>query len=538
MMRNSSTAAGLILAVALASHQRAWAAVESDFVDSTVRTVLPRDLTAELFTSSNGQRDGKAATLSSTEVTSGDEKIQRLPTVSAIRHKKTGEIARLFPQGSELPPAQTLPSPVPSPLRTAKSQVPGAEDCAIPRQLNRTAKQQLRRAKDLTEMPSEPTAIKRLPQSSRSDEPALAEAPRVPATADTRPPLSPSDPLDDILRNNVLVNPLSGTFDFTESMSANIDTEASLRDVDPQQLGRISLPASLATRVDTIIADATKLADRGALFAAQREFLRALRMTTRALDTSLGRSYHAQALANGLRALEEADDFALQPADSVESDLRLANYIKGHRTPVLKQDAPESLTPLMALQRYYEYAREQLTLAGGGSPLAAKAIYSIGRVEMLQQSETSATSQGAPKSLALFHAALTIDPRNASAANELGVMLAGRGRLREAAALFERSVSAVPTPAALENLATVYEQLGDPRAARWRQGAQQIALQTYGTPQVTPQPIVWLTPQAFGNADPDGGSPPWPADAASFDRSHTQQAQRRGRDRQPHSGSN
>jgi tetratricopeptide (TPR) repeat protein len=154
--------------------------------------------------------------------------------------------------------------------------------------------------------------------------------------------------------------------------------------------------------------------------------------------------------------------------------------------------------------------------------LAAKAIYALGRVEALQQSQTATSALGAPRSLALFHAALTIDPHNTAAANELAVMLASRGRLPEAAALLERSVAVTPTPVAVENLVTVYEQLGDPRASQWRQHAQQLAGQAYGSARVTPQPIVWLDPQTFGGVDSEV-SMAWPPQVAAHERPSSHQ---------------
>lgn len=501
MKRYFTTAAGLIAAASLICAPTHCQAVSRIPGPETTNGAARPSPIAVRPPSSARTPDG-IAPLPSLDDSPTDHSIERLPAVSAIRRKQIGKIERLFPKDGELPPAQSLRYPKCQATSSPPLVPPEFQPCQTvdrgPPPVDDSPDYTAGRSASKSQPDTPPRHSS--PNLMMGAQKPLAE-PLLPASRDDFSRASTTDEGEEILRRNVLVNPLSGKFDFTEPMSASVHDDVAMEELDPHPSNRISLPPSLAARVDTILSDATRLADRGALFAAKREFLRALRMITRALDTSAGRQFHTQALANGLRALEEADDFSLQPTDSVESDLRLANYIKGHRTPILQHEDLSSLTPLIALQRYYEYAREQLTIAGGGNPLASKAIFAMGRAEMIQQSESSKSLLGAPKALALFHAALTIDPHNAPAANELGVLLAGRGRLPEAAILFERSVASSATPAAVENLATVYEQLGDPRGARWRQQAQQLALQTYGTPQLSAQPVVWLDPHKFAGAD-------------------------------------
>lgn len=288
---------------------------------------------------------------------------------------------------------------------------------------------------------------------------------------------------------------LSGEFDFCRSMSYGGEEDQFWQEIDPTQLPRAELPVALALRVAETLRGAKSLAERGASYAAKRELLRALRMTARSLDSSLGLPYHSRALAAGLRALDEAEDFSLTKHDSAESDVRLTSYIQGHRTPVLKNEDPRTLTPVLAMQRYYEYAREQLTIAGGNLPLAAEALCALGRAEMMRVGDEMASSATSPRSLAFFHAAMTIDPNNVLAANELGVILARRGHLQEARAVLENAVQRAPMPVAMANLASIYERLGDPRASALR--SQMGGAAPIHSPIGDPQAIVWMTPDAF-----------------------------------------
>ena len=78
------------------------------------------------------------------------------------------------------------------------------------------------------------------------------------------------------------------------------------------------------------------LAERGALYAARQEFIQVLRMISRAKDAQSGTSQRSQALAAGLRALDEAEDFAPR-GTQLEADLDVAIITSAHRTPVAQQ---------------------------------------------------------------------------------------------------------------------------------------------------------------------------------------------------------
>ena len=265
--------------------------------------------------------------------------------------------------------------------------------------------------------------------------------------------------------------------------------------VTRESILNIDMPRHVEARTMSMLRDATKLADRGALCAARLQFMRVLRITCQTLDTKLGQPVHARALANGMKALEEAEDFALTD-DNPEADIHLIGYIQGHRTPVLKDADPNQITALMAMQRYYKYAYQQLALAGNDERVASEGLFALGRIEAMLAEEEVAVRGGGPKALALYHSALTVNSRNGRAANELGVILAKRGRARDALYVLNQAAAVRPTQDVLNNLAIVHSQLQDPVGAqRISQQAEQLAVADGNSGD--DGNIMWVTPQEF-----------------------------------------
>lgn len=245
------------------------------------------------------------------------------------------------------------------------------------------------------------------------------------------------------------------------------------------------------------------LAHRGALYSAQAEFAAALRVVAQALDAQENTSRHLQALAAGLTALDESEDF-LAGVHAAVAPLDIRAVVAKHRTPVLKEASPDDLTQIVSLQRYYTFAQEQLAAAVEHEPAASQALYGMGKVQTtLQASRTGSIADG-PKAIALHQAALLVDDRNYMAANELGVLMARCGRYDAARAALAHSVSISPQPAVWRNLAAVHEHLGETSlAANARAAADNYAKSAtpVGNIAATPQqPVVWLDPAAFAQS--------------------------------------
>ena len=121
--------------------------------------------------------------------------------------------------------------------------------------------------------------------------------------------------------------------------------EASDSDVDPGQSYAATNPrpapsaggptgAVVNQRATVRIRRGYELADRGAYFAARNEFVDALNIIAEAKDQLHGTPRRTVALANGLRALDEAADFLPLKADGAE--VSLAVIVASHRTPAAK----------------------------------------------------------------------------------------------------------------------------------------------------------------------------------------------------------
>ncbi len=203
------------------------------------------------------------------------------------------------------------------------------------------------------------------------------------------------------------------------------------------------------------------LASKGAAYSSRAKFVSALQLIADALDARHNTQFHSRALSCGAIALREADDFG-HPDSSPAGDADPISVASSHVTPILKEARPGSITRLQALQLYYSYATTQFAAAVGGIPEAANAIYYLGRLQpFLGGSVERNALLAEPKALALEQAALSVDPRNYRAANELGVLLARCGQYEPARKAFLYSASLERHPEIFQNLAYVYGQMGD-----------------------------------------------------------------------------
>jgi tetratricopeptide (TPR) repeat protein len=242
------------------------------------------------------------------------------------------------------------------------------------------------------------------------------------------------------------------------------------------------------------------LAQKGALYSARAEFLEALRAVAAALDSHYGDAQHTDALLAATRALKEADDFA-EASTRLESTVSVAAIRATHRTKVLSGEAGR-VSPLLAMQQYYAFARSEFTTASGGAPIAAEALYGLGKVYMaFGEPSGAAERMHGPKAMTFLAAALTVDPLHAPAANELGVLYARAGKWHEARQALEQSLAARPAAESWHNLAVVYDRLGDaPLAAQARRQAQLAAAPN----RELAATVQWVDPVTFaaGNAHP------------------------------------
>lgn len=231
----------------------------------------------------------------------------------------------------------------------------------------------------------------------------------------------------------------------------------------------------IARQADRHTRRGCELAARKAVFSARLEFIRALRLIAQGLDAQNQTTEHGEALAAGLRAMNEAGDF-LPKASRLEADLDVAMIAGAHTTPILHGADARSVSPLEALRRYFDYAQARLAAGAGNEIAGSVALQFLGKLHVVMADQPVEPVVAAePKAMAFFQAALIVAPRNYIASNELGVLLARAGRHQEAKAAFEHSVAAKPTAEAWRNLALTCEQLGIMDAA-YHAATEAIAL--------------------------------------------------------------
>jgi hypothetical protein len=250
-----------------------------------------------------------------------------------------------------------------------------------------------------------------------------------------------------------------------------------------------------------------ELAERGAMFAARSEFVAVLHMIAEAKDDRYGAPRRTLALAEGLRALDEAADFAAdgsQPA----SDLSMSVIVASHETPVAKGLAVDDLLPQQLAELYFRYAQAQLGAAVAGEPSGSMALHALGKLASLMgRVEPANNPQADRRAFALQQAALLARGDNHLAAHELGVLLAESGHFAESEVWLNQVAVQAPHPVVFRNLARVERQLGraDLAAMAERQADFLASRGAGGRPNVQ-----WVTAQALVQT-PDsmgpGGTP-------------------------------
>lgn len=248
-----------------------------------------------------------------------------------------------------------------------------------------------------------------------------------------------------------------------------------------------------------------ELAGRRAYFSAREEFIQALRTLSQALDVQQGTTSYSAALAAGMRALEEANDFVPRGA-GLEANLNVPMIVSAHQTPVYQSESFEGVTALVARQRYYTYAREQLGVCVGRELAGSMALHGLGKLNAELATEKREQLGGSEaEAIVFFQAALLVAPLNHLASNDLGAMFARKGNWGEARGLFLQSLASHETAAAWTNLAKTHERLGETDLAAKAAREAQLAVhaETPGAPAAAPSTAVnveWVAPQGMTTA--------------------------------------
>ncbi len=283
---------------------------------------------------------------------------------------------------------------------------------------------------------------------------------------------------------------------------------------------------AVAHRAAQISERAMTMAQRGMVYAAQAELFKALELIAQSLDVQQATSVHASSLASGLVALREARDFA--PSAIPTGTLNVGQIAATHLTSLLQSDpAATTMSPVVAQQKYFGLAQEQLALAAEGQPIASQILYRIGKIHtVLAAHDDQPQSLHAPQAIVFYQAALRVDGRNYLAANELGVLLVRYGQLADARRLFLHSVSIHPQVVSWKNLAQAHRLLGEEGLAQRAENEAEMLAKSSGAMAGKATDLVrWVDPATFAKSGDHEG--PLPAASAARATSPASSAARR-----------
>ncbi|QDS97637.1 tetratricopeptide repeat protein [Adhaeretor mobilis] len=236
-----------------------------------------------------------------------------------------------------------------------------------------------------------------------------------------------------------------------------------------------------------------KLAGKGAYYAAKSEFIGVLQMISQAKDSKHGKPRRTIALAAGLRALEEAEDFTPQGAE-LDAEVPVDVVASGHRTPLDIDLKKTSLLPQQVMDRYFRYAQYKLGGSVAGEPAGSMALHALGKLHsQLGKLEPEQNPLAQRHAYAFQQAALMAHDGNHLAAHELGVLMAEAGHYQEASLLLDQVVQQQPHPTVLRNLARVQKELGNTQLAAATRARARDLERASGTTNG----VAWVTPESF-----------------------------------------
>lgn len=272
--------------------------------------------------------------------------------------------------------------------------------------------------------------------------------------------------------------------------------EQVIRECSPAVTGVLT-DARVNEMATTSIREANALANRGAQYAAKQKLVEVLRMVSQAKDAHEGGRLHTSALAAGLRALEEAEDFAPR-GTQLEAELEISLITDAHRTPIAKRLESNKMLPRQMMDLYFRYAQVKLATSVGGEPAGSMALYALGKVtSQMGQTEPERNRLAHRRAVAFQQAALLAHNQNYFAAHELAVLLAESGHLVESENLLKQVASRRPNPTVYRNLAHVQQRIGRTQQAAYNRA---LATQMAGRSTLGSGQIRWVGPESFGTA--------------------------------------
>ncbi|HCK41297.1 MAG: hypothetical protein CMJ72_07895 [Planctomycetaceae bacterium] len=206
--------------------------------------------------------------------------------------------------------------------------------------------------------------------------------------------------------------------------------QAVIREITSASTG-VFTDARLEQEAKEKISEAFELANRRAHYAAQQELVEVMRMISQAKDTQQGEPVRTFALASGLRALDEAEDFAPH-GTQLEAELNLRVFTASHRMQIAKEVDHQGVLPQQMMAIYYRYAQLKVALSVAGEPAGSMALHTLGKIyRQLGMFEPQRHLLATRRAIAYQQATLLARHDNYLPARQMAVLLADAGHLAE-----------------------------------------------------------------------------------------------------------
>ncbi|REK18897.1 MAG: hypothetical protein DWQ37_03575 [Planctomycetota bacterium] len=322
-----------------------------------------------------------------------------------------------------------------------------------------------------------------------------AQAPQPPAAQAPQPQSAPAARAD-VAQSTPHAVPIPTPIQLAAPQPAAPQTVAAPAPRHPlPQVTPLRSPALVAAiaRADERVRHAIQLAEKGALFAARKEFIAAINQIAQAHDVDQRTRKHINAAIAGFRALKEANQFVGVGL----TEVNVSALVEGHKTPALKGVDTADMPGSLAAQYYFDYAKTQLATSVGRETVGSIALYGLGKIIISGAGRNSQQLEYSGPAMALFQAAVISEPQNFRAAHELGVLLAGSGQLEMARQMLMGSAAASPQPVIWKNLSVVHSRLGEVALAQ--QARQNAEVLEAANPKSDAPPVHWVDPATFAS---------------------------------------
>ncbi len=252
-----------------------------------------------------------------------------------------------------------------------------------------------------------------------------------------------------------------------------------IEEITPQASRPIALhglpPGGVAT-VSQNMADADRRAQSDKTLGTDLERWDALSAIAESLDRQAASTRHSTLLSKAMTAIREAEDFVTGIDD-------IGMIVAKHETPILQSEEKPGISGMQAMLIYCQHAESLLGKALNWDATASETLLSLGR----QFGDSNRIGENPEyqnaKSMVMYRLAVRLNPTDARALSELGLLYAKLNQFTEAKELLKSSLRITPVASTWESLASVHATLGEQQLAQQAMQESRILASSVGLEQ-------------------------------------------------------